>query len=377
MKYAKLSILAAAVLAAACDEAARPVAPYDPAEPTLADADLPELAQAVSKGLAEPAARRSILAAMRASRAVEHRLILADYLRSPEGAGLLAGASQAFGGGGGELLARVDRLRQVAEVVIAVPLREHRLNWRGSADVGVAGAWDSDALGFVVHEPGGGKRKAGTVEALEGYDAFFLIRPQESWGTRIGRQPEGPGPVIQDPGDGEHAVVWTYEEEGKPPVSVDYGLYDSDEALKVALGQAMGGPSTSADTEVGRHRTSVDPSVAYSPTLLDKFLLRHSTEWGSEEVEIVVWYTNHDGNRVQGKMRRTGIRERRWYSPRNWRGAMFQLLPVSPKPQGAVFHVEAHETDWGRDDFLGSAAFGHDSSPILYLSWWMIVGLSW
>ncbi len=44
MKYAKLSILAAAVLAAACDEAARPVAPYDPAEPTLADADLPELA---------------------------------------------------------------------------------------------------------------------------------------------------------------------------------------------------------------------------------------------------------------------------------------------------------------------------------------------
>lgn len=376
MKYAKLTIFVVTLLMVACDEATRPVAPHDSAELALADADLPELANAVSKGLADPAARHRILAAMRASHAVEHRLILADYLRSPEGADLLAGASRAFDADGDELLARLDRLRQVAEVVVAVPLREHRLKWSGSADIGVAGAWESDALGFVVHEPDGGRRRAGTVEVLESYDAFFLIRPQESWGTRIGRQPDGPGPVIQDPDDGEEAVVWTYQEEGKPPVSVDYGLYDSDEALAAALAEATSQPSVSADGEVGAHWNHADSSVNYSPTLLDRFLLRHSTEWGSEEVEIIVGYTNHHGARVQGKLRRTGVRERRWYWPRK-NGQMIQMLPVSPKTNGPMFYVKAYETDWGPDDFLGSAPFWPGSPPLFYLSWWAIVGLSW
>ncbi len=314
---------------------------------------------------------------MRASRAVEHRLILADYLRSPEGAGLLAGASQAFGGGGGELLARVDRLRQVAEVVIAVPLREHRLNWRGSADVGVAGAWDSDALGFVVHEPGGGKRKAGTVEALEGYDAFFLIRPQESWGTRIGRQPEGPGPVIQDPGDGEHAVVWTYEEEGKPPVSVDYGLYDSDEALEAAIATAAGLPMVAACdgraggcTGGGGGRTDSLPG-----TYLKRLqLLVPGDNVGTAEVEVTVGYRIPRGSHVRGTVRKTGIRMGRIYEFNQF------VLTDIPRPGGLLFYARAVETDpwWaGGDDDLGYARFGHAEGGVDLHLRKINISLSW
>lgn len=141
MSCSRLYIFAAALLLAACDETTR-VPSQDRAfdQPTLADADLPDLARAISKALAAPAARQDILAAMRASRAVEHRLLLADYLKSPEGARLLAGSAQAFAATSDEFLERVDRIRQIAELAIAVPMRDHRLNWRGGADIGVAGA---------------------------------------------------------------------------------------------------------------------------------------------------------------------------------------------------------------------------------------------
>ena len=371
MKYPRTSILMAALLLAACDEATRPVAPHDPAELTLADADLPELAQAVAQGLADPATRRNILAAMRASRAVEHRLILADYLRSPQGAGLLEGVSRTFDVGVEEVLGRLDRLRQVAEVVIAVPLREHRLNWRGSAHVGVAGSWDSDALGFIVHEPGGHKKQARTVEALEGYDAFFFVRPQESWGTRIGRQPEGPGPVIQDPNDGERAVVWTYEEEGKPPVSVDYGLYDSEEALATAVARAMGLPEVAA---CDGHSQAVaarcigggggtEPSTG---TYLDSLLLKVRGDLvGTAEVEITVGYRTSFGGHVRGTHRETGV------SKGVRRAVLLPILPVAPRRGGPMFYGSAVETDpwWaGGNDDLGYSGFQYAEEGVgLYL----------
>lgn len=371
MKYARTSILMAALLLAACDEATRPVAPYDSAKPVLADADLPELAQAVARGLADPAARRNILAAMRASHAVEHRLILADYLRSPEGAGLLEGASQTFGLGTNEVLAHVDRLRQVAEVVITVPLREHRLNWRGSADVGVAGTWNSDALEFVVYEPDGHGKQTRTVEELGGYDAFFLVRPQESWGTRIDRQPEGPGPVIQDPNDGERAVVWTYEEEGKPPVSVDYGLYDSDEALVTAVATAMGLPTVAA---CDSHNPAVaggctgggggtDPQTG---TFLDSLLLKvRGDRLGTAEVEVTVGYRTPFRVHVRGTHRETGV------SKGIRRIVQLPILPVAPRRGGPMFYASAVETDpwWaGGNDDLGYSGFQYNEEGIdLYL----------
>ena len=206
MTYAKQFLIAAALALTACDETSRPVAPTDEPEPPIvaqADQGISQLARAAAAALGAPAVRHSILAAMRASTAVEHRLLLADYLRSPEGAGLLTGSAAALDIDEDELLARVEEVSGDIELAIAVPLREHRISWRGTARIGVAGAWDSDKLDLIVHEPDGDRRRATTVNTLAAYDALFLIRPQENWGTRIDRQADVPGPVIQDAGDGD------------------------------------------------------------------------------------------------------------------------------------------------------------------------------
>lgn len=376
MRGMKLFLIAAALVLTACDEAARPVAPVGEQEsPTVAQTDhgLPQLARATAQALGVAAVRNNILAAMRASTAVEHRLLLADYLRSPGGAGLLAGSAAALEVDHHEFLARVEEVSGDAELAIAVPLREHRLHWRGTAHVGVAGAWDTDELDVIVYEPAGNRRRATTSTTLSEYDALFLIRPRESWGTRIDRQADVPGPVIQDPDDGEQAVVWTYDAgDGASPVSVDFGKYESEEALEEALGMA-GGVLNDRNSETAGHPYS--RWLTYSPIRLHGFELLHATEWpGSEEIEITVWYRNRHGIRPRATARYTGIRangKKILEEPRD-------MLAVSPKRGGYPFYVKAVETDWGRDDDLGQASLTVDTRQgDISTSWRFSVDLTW
>ena len=53
----------------------------------------------------------------------------------------------------------------------------------------MAGSLDSDATEFTVYEAFGVQRHAVSIPRLREYDAFFHIRPQEGFGTRIGRHP--------------------------------------------------------------------------------------------------------------------------------------------------------------------------------------------
>ncbi len=212
------------------------------------------------------------------------------------------------------------------------------------------------------------------MEALEGCDAFFLIRPQESWGTRIGRQPEGPGPVIQDPGDGEHAVVWTYEEEGKPPVSVDYGLYDSDEALEAAIATAAGLPMVAAcDGRAGGCTgggggggTDSVPS-----THLTQFVLKvHGDGVGAAEVEITVGYWLQ-GTHIRGTRRETGVTKN---VPRDVNRV---IVAGVPRPGGVLFYARASETDFWRDDNLGFQRFGYSEGGTVLNLDKIDISLSW
>ncbi len=76
----------------------------------------------------------------------------------------------------------------------------------------------------------------------------------------------------------------------------------------------------------------------------------------SAEVEITVGYTNRNGVRVRGTIRREGVeRDAIWY-------VNDEILPVSPRPGGQPFFVQAVETDsWlaGGNDNLGYATFGY------------------
>lgn len=284
-----------------------------------------------------------------------------------------------------EFLARVEEVSGDIELAIAVPLREHRLSWRGTSHIGVAGAWDSDELNLIVHEPDGGRRRATTVNALQEYDALFLIRPQETWGTRIGRQADVPGPVIQDAGDGEQALIWTYDAgDGSTPMSVDVGMYDSEEALADALAAAGGVYHDAADGCVqsagsacdGTVRGGTTPSrwVTYSPIWLHSIYLHHATEWPfPEEIEVTVYYRGRNG-RVRGSAmeRFEGVQRRVWYDRE------VDMLQVSPKRGGYPFSVKAVETDFWRDDNLGTASLTVDTPQgDIATSWWFTANLTW
>lgn len=364
MKRIKLSFVALAVSVAACDDATRPAPTTDgdPAVPSSLDAEPPisQAAGALARGLASADARQSILAAMRASTQAEHQLVLGDYLRSPEGTGLLDGSATALGTEGAEFLARIDRLDEVAQLVISVPLREHRLAWRGNPRIGVAGAWDPDVLDFAIHEPAGRKKEATEMNHLQGYDAFFYLGPRENWGTRIGRQADEPGPVIQDPDDGEATVVWTYRVGDAEPLTLDYGRYESEQELEAARAELLGTHLVSQDGEVAGHGYH-DPLVEYSPLYLTGFASRFNTEWGREELAITVGYTNSDGTFVSGTAEYGEVRDNRWYHRTK------EMLPVSPKRGGANFSVSAVELDGlSRDDDLGSALVTFANGPRTY-----------
>ena len=310
---------------------------------------------------------------MRASSQVEHQLVLTEYLASPQGASLLERTAEVFGSPALPLQARIGELDELAELVISAPLREHRMGWRGNANIGVAGTWDSDAQDLVVFATNGSRRRVTQLETFKEYDAFFLIRPRESWRTRIGRQADAPGLVIQEPEDGEIAVVSIYQMEGREPVAVDHGQYESEEALREALAQAEStcGECSPAGQVLPHPRPRYLANA--TRTFLEGLRLTTRTEWTTEEVEMTIWYVNREGRKVKKMTRQTGVTSR-WLVPFPRKVAHW----YSPKQFGAIFYIRAIETDFGRDDDLGESTYDYRHGPLAHLTLWKLnVDLSW
>lgn len=367
----KLCLAALVLVLAACTDIARP--DTQKARVTLPDiqeASISDLAQAVSQAMASVAVRKDILKAMRASSQVEHQLVLTAYLGSRQGASLLERTAEVFSSPALALQVRIGELAELAELVISAPLREHRMTWRGNANLGVAGTWDSDDQDLVVFKADGSQRRVTQLATLSEYDAFFLIRPRESWGTRIGRQADVPGLVIQESEDGEIAVISIYQVEGREPITVDHGQYESGESLRVALARAE---ATSTCGECGQagHRRGYLANA--TPTILRNLRMTTRTEWSSEEVETDIWYINRDGREVRKTTRKTGVTS-------DWFESDLSLTAhyYSPKRNGATFYIRAKETDFGPDDHLGQRTYDYRHGPAATLPMWKLeVELSW
>ena len=183
--------------------------------------------------------RLDVLEAMRASPRVDHSLILGNYLLQPSAEELLDRSADALGMTGPEFLALV---RGLGELEFLVPITRHRLTWTGSANVAVAAHWNSDVLDILVYEPWGEWLEVLEEEdwqALHGYQALFMVRPRETDGTRIGRQPDVPGAVIQDPGDGQRSVVLSWQVAGGEEVTFDVGQFGSSAEFHAAVAETM------------------------------------------------------------------------------------------------------------------------------------------
>lgn len=368
----KLYLTGLAALLVACTDVAHPNTPEAPGIlPGLAEAGISDMAQAVSRAMTFAPVRQDMLKAMRASSHVEHQLILAEYLASRQGGSLLERTADVFGVSPFALLARVGELDEVAQLVISAPLRKHRLAWQGGPNIGTAGTWDSDAQDLVVFHPDGSQQRTTQLATLREYDAFFLIRPRESWATRIGRQADVPGPVIQEPHDGEIAVVSTYQVEGREPIAVDHGLYESEEELREALAQA----------EAACGECGMDGQVLPHPhyyragatrTVLRNLMLTTRTEWTTEEVEITIWFVNADGEKIRRKTRKDGVVDE-WFQ----NDLRLTAHLYSPIRFGADFYIKAVETDFGLDDDLGERTYDYRHGPGVLTMWKLNVKLHW
>ena len=217
--------------------------PRGAAGPSVGHLDEPEprermsaVARGVASGMYSPGVRLDVLEAMRASPRVDHSLILAEYLVEPRAEELLEAGAAAIGLTAAQFLVLVGSL---PELEFVVPVTAHRLTWTGAPRVGVAAHWDSDVGDFAVYEPSGGSRQVDGVYPRWSYDALFVVRPRETDGTRIGRQPDVPGPVIQDPGDGQRAAVWRMRVGGNEEVSFDVGQYGSMEEFRLAVANTL------------------------------------------------------------------------------------------------------------------------------------------
>lgn len=171
-------------------------------------ATLPQDAHYVARGiagaLARPALRAQLRNAMRESRWTDHKLVLQEFVRTHEGAALLAASAEALGTTAEAFVAVVGRLPAMD---FYVPFRAHRLSWRGSPDVVVAAAFDGDAPTLQAFTPDG---QARTLSLADGAPAatLLILHPSEPKALRDLRNRPRIGETIQDPGEGGVGVMW-------------------------------------------------------------------------------------------------------------------------------------------------------------------------
>lgn len=327
--------------------------------------------------------RSSVLAAMRASPRVDHSLILDDYLLELGAEELLKRSADGLGVTQAEFLALV---RELPELEFLVPVTGHRLRWTGSPRIAVAAHWDSDVLDIQAYQPSGERLEvrdeAGWRVLRDAYEALFVVRPRETAGTRIGRQPDVPGPVIQDPGDGQRAAIWRMRAGNGERLSFDVGRYGSVAEFRAAVTEAVetrgvwglgagaladiGDPGGDDDGECGGPLMSCPPGrggggggIGGDPwgepsTYVTRVLLTKQLDKGSDNELFLELYFKIDDVPMSGRWENYDVEVNDTLWPNK------VIHPESPIAGGVVFRLHAWEEDpWpNADEDLGEEVVG-------------------
>lgn len=147
------------------------------APPDVPAANSPDqlVARAIAAGLAEQTHRRSLHAALRDSRWMDHKLLLQEYLRTDAGAELASRAAVAAGMSEDAFLAKVSGL---APMDLYLPFREHRLAWRATENVFVVATGSLDPVSAIAYGPDG---RAVILRRADGVPnvALLVLHPAE------------------------------------------------------------------------------------------------------------------------------------------------------------------------------------------------------
>lgn len=175
------------------------------------------VAKMVALGLAKPEVRAAVRDAMRSSPVTEHKLAFHEFLATSAGDMLLREAARASGMTTASARATMRRLPALD---FYVPVRAHRLAWRGTADYFV-GASIAGKAPSKVFDPSGKELIANLDNRARGSGALFMLQSAEPKGRRIMPQAARPGLTIQDPGDGRLSGTLTTIDASGRSVTVD------------------------------------------------------------------------------------------------------------------------------------------------------------
>ncbi|MBW3655642.1 MAG: hypothetical protein KY444_06020 [Gemmatimonadetes bacterium] len=217
------------------------------------------VAKALASALAEPSVRVRIRNAMRHSPHFEHKLLLQEFIDTNDGRFVLAAAARASGTTVESLRAQISGLPLMD---FYVPVKEHRLNWRGSANVVVGLNMDVNDSGLTGYTPAG---QAVRLDSRDGVPAqtVIVLHPAEPRMPGASRR-SGPGETIQD---ADEPLVTT----------------SNTEVIEPSDGCCMSGEGGGGGTY----------------KYLRSFVTPIKDGWGSAEVKFFMWRKNPDGTRTK------------------------------------------------------------------------------
>ena len=314
--------VAGLVFAGACaDQSQSPTAvPPVTDSPSASLTAAQEVARGLALGMSDREARIGVRDVLRASRVVEHKVVLQDFINTREGQRLLDAAAAA----GADRQRLTKLITELPAMDFYAPFRDHRVAWRGTADVLVGATMNVDELTLTAFD---GSGVATELDARNGVPrkTLFLLHPAEIKIERADAAGLPPSEVIQNEREAETA--W-------------------------AIVDPAGGPLEGM---------AAPPPPPPDTTYLEKFAIHFGDGWGSSEVEFRTSFyggTFDPGWCCSYTYRQTGVDSYREYTVN---------APVSfrvPRWAGSFVNVNVYETDAFQDDWYG---FREVSQPGAYL----------
>lgn len=309
-----------------------------------------ELGRAFALAMSRQEVRVQLRNAMRASPLTEHKLVLQDFIRTPAGQTLVRAAANAAGKAPHEIDALVSSLPLMD---FYVPLREHRMQWRGNADIVVAVAlgndWSAASFygtdGRLVHLAGSSPPPAG---------ALLMIHPAERKSRRIHPQRNAVGDVIQDPDDGELSGTFAWTDRQGRSREVDLADLVAGRRAGVQYMEPCsectggGGGAGASDT-----------------TFLDYLWVNYEDGlYDAVEVELLTRYVVGDQEVDYGTLRIEGVVRYTHYYPHS----MLILREIPPGSTDKIT-LKVYETDALFNDYFGKRDFVFGDKAIQRTIW--------
>ena len=132
--------------------------------------DAQVVAQSVALAMRDPSIRRQVHRAMRGSRFNEHKLVLQDWVKTPEGENLFSAATK-------------SSIANLPALDFYLPFKTHRQTWKPTADVYVAVTFDPDAPAITAFGTNG---QTLTLRQADGVPTvpLIILHPAEPKATR-------------------------------------------------------------------------------------------------------------------------------------------------------------------------------------------------